>query len=173
VPSWNLTVKTCFPYRFSSKVETVGRENIEGEPTWHVKMTYRDGTFIDWWIDVENNFRVLRYTEKWKGGSRSVKNWYENSQYHWVPSRILTEEFLINGDLRYRAQTKIVKAEANIKFPKESWTLASFNLAPKTIVVDTRAHRFGYWIGGRVMPSEEWNQLGPNGLGTIPGDNLR
>ncbi len=161
VPSCDMTVKTCFPYQFSSKVETIGPEEIEARSTWHVKMTYRDGGFIDWWIDVENNFRVVRYEEKWLFGSRSLKNWYENSKYPWLPSRILTEEFLRNGDLRYRIEDRIVRAEANITIPKITWSLAGFNLPRKTIVLDTRKHTFGYWIDGRVMPAEEWNKLGP------------
>jgi hypothetical protein len=167
------TIIKCFPYQFSSKLETIGPEDIEGTPTRHVQMTFQNGTLLDWWIDIQNNFRVLRYSEKWPSGSRSVRSWYENPQYHWLPSRILAEDFGSNGGITSREEIKTVKAEANIKFPKSTWTLQGFNLPPKTVVTDTRSHTFGYWMNGRVMSAEEWNRLPPKGLQPIPWSGRR
>jgi len=154
-------------------VETIGPEDIEGVSTWHVRMTYKDGTLIDRWIDVQSNFRVLRYEGKWQAGSRTVRSWYENPDYHWLPSRVVIEDFGSNGGIISRTEIKILKAEANIKFPKTTWTLEGFNLPPKTPVVDTRSHTFGYWIDGRVMPAEEWNRQPPKGLRRTPWSGKR
>ena len=162
------TIKMCFPYHFSAKLETIGREEVQGIPAWHVRMTYHDGPVLDWWIDVQNNFRVPRYAGNWQVGSRTVSSSYKNPDYSWLPSRVVTEDFGSNGGIISRTELRILKAQANVKFPKATWTLAGFNLPRKTVITDTRTHTFGYWIDGRVMSAEEWNRLPPKGLRPAP-----
>lgn len=160
----DVTIKNSFPYHFSSKVDTIGPEEIESVSTWRVRMTYQDGTLVDRWIDAQHNFRVLRYEAKWQSGSRTVRSWYANPDYRWLPSRVVTEDFGSNGGIISRTELRILKAEANVKYPKTTWTLEGFDLPAKTQVTDTRSQTFGYWIDGRVMPAEEWNRLPPKGL---------
>ena len=167
--TWDQTIKQCFPYQFSAKLETIGPEEIEGAPTWHVRMTYHDGTVLDWWIDAQHNFRVLRRDGKWQAGSRTVKSWYENPDYRWLPSRVVTEDFGSNGGIVSRTEITMLEAKANLRIPKKTWTLEGLGLPPNTRIVDTRSNIvLGYWVGNRIMSEAEWNRQPDIGLRRIP-----
>ena len=167
--TWDQTIQQCFPYQFSTKLETVGPEEIENAPTWHVRMTYRNGTLLDWWVDAQHDFRVLRYTEKWQVGSRSIRSWYENPDYRWLPSRVLREDFGSNGGTVSRTEITMLEAKGNLRIPQKTWTLEGLELPPNTRIVDTRSNIvLGYWVGNRIMSEAEWNRQPDKGLRTIP-----
>lgn len=167
--TWDKTIQQCFAQGFSVKLETVAREEIESTPTWHVRMTYQTETVLDWWIDVQHNFRVLRYAEKWQSGSRSVKSWYDNPEYRWLPSRVLKEDFGSNGGIVRRTEITVLEAEANIQIPKQTWTLEGLELPPNTRIVDTRSNLVvGYWVGNRIISEAEWNRHPDKGLRPMP-----
>jgi len=150
--AWGETVSTSVPYRRASKVEMVGREDVEGRSAWHVRV-FDLRRQLDLWIDDKNGFRVYRYDQRVPGVSdETARSYYENPNYSWIPSRVEGEDRSTNGSVRVKRKFEILQAEAEVPIPPNMWTMAGINPPRETQVVDVRSMTdLGYWDGKRVV----------------------
>lgn len=165
---WYETFQSALPYRKSSKIELIGQEKIEDKDAYHVRLIQpvRDQKrIIDLWIDAKNNFRVYRYEEC--SEPREMRNcgitrsFYEYDNYPYLPSRVETEDY-VNGNLRFKTMTQIIYAEANVKIPETTWSLAGMEIPKNTPVSDVRISKLiGYWDGKRLIPQVDHKPLHP------------
>jgi hypothetical protein len=138
------------------KFEAAGQEIIDGRNTWHVR-TRGPGVAYNWWIDDKNNFRVYRYVvDMGEYGHYDVNSTYDQV-YSWLPSKIEEEDFDRNAHVTCRRTFVLSKAEENVKFGEDAWTLAGMDLPTNDVqVTDTRKEEIiGYWDGVKIRPYAE------------------
>lgn len=156
---WVLKLADVLPYK-SGKVELVGKEQIQGTETWHVRiaMEMTRKYQIDVWIGDTEAFPVYRYDMTFDDERRSIISFYENKNYPWLPSKAVASRFNNDGSFRDELTVTIDKAEANLAFSETNWTLAGLNLPEGTAVIDRRTKlTLGFWNGTNITPWEVWN----------------
>ena len=143
----------------ASRIELVGREQIDGKAAWHVRIEDNDCE-INIWIDEKKSFSVYRFDERLRDhGFRTTRAFYDNQDYSWLPSRIDGQEFDAKSQLICKRQISILDASAEIKVPKNTFTMAGllsgvkFNPEIWVDIIDVRTHQIvGNWHDGRLAP---------------------
>ena len=144
---WSNNVATFMfqTHRNNLDIKTMGYERINNRNVWHVQIMVGDGQPIDYWIDPEHNFQVIRYSHgdpPW----RIVTSFYENEQYPWLPTQVI-DEYVKGG-----SKTVFTLLEADEKdFPESHWTLAGMDLPRGTeIYSHLESKSLGYWDGKKI-----------------------
>jgi len=164
--SWGATIANCLPYRDALRIELIGREQVDGKSAWHVRLFSVFRSQVDLWIDEKNGFRVYRYDEKMEGaGERSMRCFYENGAYQWLPSRIEGDARNAEGTTLYRREITMLQATANVKIPEATWTLSGLRLPLSAQVVDVRTKSMGWWDGQRVSSGLKQTKPHPPPIG--------
>jgi len=136
----------------SCKYELIGRENVEGRPAWHIRVTVSGGSRFDYWIDETKAFRV--YRKDWN--NVQTYSYYENEKYPWLPSRVVSKHYDLSGLLQKETIMEIMEAKADVVFPKNRWTILGMGLKSGTDIVDHNLSRsVGVWNGALVVPSAD------------------
>lgn len=149
---WEDTIENTLAYRNAARVELIGKEEADGRPAWHVRLTIVQphGSWpIDYWIDDTKGFRVYR---KEYNGMRTTSH-YENASYPWLPSLIIGKEYsgASNDVLQSQREWRILDAKADLKFSKSRWTLEGMGIKPGAAVVDLNLRRrIGHWTGKQL-----------------------
>ena len=127
-------------------VEIKGRERIGDRDAWHVQVVMSGGYPVDYWIDPDRDFQVLRYSH----GTlplHKMTSVYENDKYPWLPSKVISER------PRIGAVTTITMIEAEVKepFPENHWTIEGIDLPRGTEVYShLESKSLGYWDGEKI-----------------------
>lgn len=159
--AWGATIQNSLHLQ-ASHIELVGREEINGKTSWHVRMVENNGCEIDIWIDDTRAFSVYRVVERFRGyGYRTAQSFYDNANYPRLPSRVEGEEFDSEGKLLCKRRLSILGAGANVKISDSTWTLggllAGLKLPTWVPVTDVRTRKLiGYWRDGRLGPPVPW-----------------
>jgi hypothetical protein len=146
---WHLTAREAIPYERAAKVELLGREAVAGKEAWHVRETTTNATGFNVWVDDTYGFRVYRYDV---GDTETVCD-YKNSEYPWLPSRVVTKRYRLGTEPQLMCETEyvILGSTANVKLPEAAWSLTGLNLPLGATVSDLRtSRRLGYWNGVSV-----------------------
>ena len=158
VLGWAASVSDHLPYK-QGRVEMVGREQVRGIDTWHVRISIENPYKyqIDLWIGDTERFPVYRYDATYDTERQSVTSFYENKDYPWLPSKAESSFYNTNGTINLELTASITKAEANVAFSETNWTLAALNMPVGTPVMDRRTKlTVGYWNGTNATPFEVW-----------------
>ena len=134
-----------------SLIETQGKVKIDGHNVWHVHIELSDPLKypVDYWIDSDHGFRVVRYSHGSPPRSKAVSV-YSNDRYPWIPSKVIHEYFDNNGNLSVKELITVLEAEEK-EFPASHWTLAGMDLPRGTVISDySKAERLGYWDGKKI-----------------------
>jgi len=144
-------IRGCLHYEEVGDFETVGREEINGTPTWRVKAT-ADSTEYNFWIE-EPSFRVHRKTIRMGKFDVEVRSEYDASDPTCpLPKRVHIKRVTPVRTLERKITVTSVEWPAAI--PLERFTLKSMNLPIGTPVDDYRSHtRLGYWNGEGLSES--------------------
>lgn len=153
---WEDTIQSCLLFNRATKIELIGKEKIDNEDVWHIRLTReRDYLVKEFWIDDKNNFRVYQFKECYGNGTnlrcRIAKSYYENKEFQWLPSRVEIE-----ADDGIKLTIQILRAEADVRIPETKWTLASMEIPPNTSIIDQRIpKKIGHWDGNQIIPDNE------------------
>ena len=149
--SWQESLAKNLPYRDATSMETLGREPIDGKAAWHVRAIDSYRQKIDLWIDDQNGFKVYRYDFSIPGVTNSTRSHYDNAQYPWLPTRMVTQYSERYDTIHSERLLSLVKAEADVRFDESTWTLAGLKPPVGTSVSDLRTRKgLGYWDGTAV-----------------------
>lgn len=136
-----------------AKYEVVGRDTFGEQTAWHVRISKDQRPVADIWIDDANDFRVYQYNFN----REFTKSYYSPIAFPWLPDRIVTEEYSrlvpAEGEIPlYTRETTIRSATANVKFPKNRWSLEGMRLPVGTYVDDYELGvGLGIWDGKKVV----------------------
>ncbi len=147
--TWGETVKTAVPCRGIKQLALIGADHINRHSVWHVHLIDSYDQQINLWIDSEHGFKVYRYDFNVIGETNSTLAYYDDQSYPWLPSRVETSyRGGKDGSILAGRSIFILKAKANIKLPKNTWTIAGVRPSIGAAVVDLRMKmRLGYWNG--------------------------
>jgi hypothetical protein len=160
--SWKYTIQSCLGLNYNSKIELIGKEQVDDKNVWHIRtIRERDGYIKDFWID-DNNFKVYKCVNYVSNNTNQIdsiaKSYYENEEYPWLPSRVDME---LNSRIKYIVE--ILKAEPNVKIPENQWTLSGMEIPKNSPVLDERTRKLiGFWDGKRLIPDADESKPIPN-----------
>ncbi len=154
VPSL-LWVETC------DRAGIVGREELQGEPTWHVIVGWGDAT-TDFWID-EPLFRVHKCVTKAADIRVETDSEFDPAdRTSPFPKRV---EMTREDTKEWKQIIITVKSmEVDKPIPAERFTMKAMDVPVNTMLNDYRINRIvGYWDGNGVSkgPVHETHSAGP------------
>jgi len=150
------TLDTQIPIKNNnSDIKYIGKEYLDNSQTYHISINVNDGTKIQYWVDVNNEFRVYKYRIDYNTFYRVVLSKYSN-KYKWLPTYVEVYEYNNSGNVNWRSIIEILRAETNIKIPSRIWTIAGLEPPDGTEVTDLREQKLiGYWDGKRLIRYKE------------------
>ena len=136
-------------------IQLVGRELVDGTPTWHVHMISKYGQRLEFWIDTDRPLQVVKHSV----GVDEVRSIFDSSSPGYpLPNEVGIRVF---HGTSFSSATRIAITRASGNSPIESvrWTLAGLGMAVGTSVTDERVRRrLGYWTGSGLsenIPSKD------------------
>jgi hypothetical protein len=156
--AWAETIQDVVPYKSPGcQATVVGEEDVEGRHCWHIRLgiplpKYHATNRVDFWIDGKARFRV--YRRDWNHVVTLL--YYENSRYPWLPSRVVSKEYVNRGTGRWEERAtkeiRVLEAEPNVRFTASRWTLQGLQATPGTLVADANVgQHIGTWSGTRII----------------------
>ncbi len=149
------TVAGDLGYRGAKAISLVGSEEIDGHPTWRVRVVDKHEREDHFWIDEAADFAVRRhenvnpYTkvaiashyDEDRGTTPGLPNWVEvREERSGRPFQLLT--------------LTVDKSEYNVPVDPGQWTLAGLGMPIGQMVIDERIHRsLGHFDGQKLTPS--------------------
>ncbi len=150
-----ITLEWSLAYKGAKAVSLLGRETIEGNLAWHVRVKSKWDDIRDFWIDAAHPARVLK--AQWNDTVSLSR--YSNSD---LTDPLPTEVTEIANRHGYRWEFVRGRSQYNVSIDPACWTLDGLNMKVGTEVRDDRKHRrIGYWNGlglSAVPPKEEPEQ---------------
>jgi len=133
------------------RADLVGREELQGTPTWHLK-TWRGDATADLWIE-EPLFRVHRIVAKEDGISAETDSQFDPTDRTSPFPRRVEMTYQDGRELR-RIVITVKNFEADKKIPTERFTMKAMDVPVNTMINDYRVNRIlGYWDGEGVSPN--------------------
>jgi hypothetical protein len=153
--SWKENIIMALPYRTASSIKLVGMEQVGDRSAWHIQLlTKSPATYqVDLWASGDDGFKVYKYAVSFEGGRTVATSYYDNTIYYWLPSKVESQSYNSEGELRFEQIVSLVEAKSNADLPKTAWTLAGLQLPTGTDIVDRRIkQRVGTWNGTAIRP---------------------
>ncbi len=148
------TVAVELAHRDAKSVSLVGAEDIDGHPTWHVRIAGKHDHKSHFWIEDSADFKV-RKAEKINPFTReTITSRFERNR----PSAGLPDQVEVREDRRgqpFRTLTiTLDKAEYNVPIDPKLWTIPGLGMPIGTMVIDQRIHRgIGHFDGQGLSPN--------------------
>ncbi len=140
-----LWIETC------DAIELVGREELKGIPTWHIKVSWNEAT-SDFWIE-EPSFLVHKRVLK-EDIIRVEINSEFDTQNRTFPFPKRVEVTRAEGPEWRRLEVTVKSFDVDQPIPAERFTMKSLDLPVNTMINDYRVSRImGYWDGEKISTS--------------------
>lgn len=132
------TVDSALSLNCADAVTLVGQEEIDGIPSWHVRVRCRDFD-RNFWVSVAQPDRLIRHAEN---GDVYTSSYSADHPRDPLPVKVIIQTRHGIQELHRTA------GEYNISIDPATFTLAGLGMPPGTMVNDDRASRsLGYWTG--------------------------
>src|SRR6185295_3851764 len=125
------TVESCLALRHPKAVTLMGKDFVEGDPAWHVRVKNKYDDTFDFWIDAAHQERLLRHAH----GKDVATSRYDDGKA--IPTEVVTTEYH-QGKLLTRNRYVRSNAELNLPIDSTLWTLAGLGIPVGTTVSDDR-----------------------------------
>jgi RNA polymerase sigma factor (sigma-70 family) len=136
--------------REAKSVILIGREALEGFPTWHVRVHLLNGSATDYWLDTSHPHRVIKYASN---EETAISKFDGTSDGDAIPSEVVMIDQR-NSVSRFDRRIIRFNTQVNVQVDPSTWTLAGLGMKVGTDVVDVRHHRrIGYWTGTGLSES--------------------
>jgi RNA polymerase sigma factor (sigma-70 family) len=135
-------VEDCLAYRDTNAVTLAGKESVEGNPAWHIRVPPSD-----FWLDALHPTRVLKVQYN---GNVSISRYSETDLNDALPVEVRNIDYgnSRNGLARYETRLVRRNTQYNVAIDPACWTLDGLHMKVGTEVADSRIHRrIGYWTG--------------------------
>jgi hypothetical protein len=145
------TVKSCLWYENMAIIDLIGKEVVNGTPTWRVSAVTDVGVRSDYWIE-EPSFRIHRRTILWPEGQIELDSEFDREIPSPFPKRVKVRR-TEPGEVVVRTYT-IEALTSGTPIPSERFSLRAMGIPPGTAVVDYRIQRRqGFWNGDVLLPT--------------------
>ncbi|MBL9128496.1 MAG: sigma-70 family RNA polymerase sigma factor, partial [Verrucomicrobiales bacterium] len=137
------SVEGCLLLEKAKELRLIGREYLDGAPTWHVRALTPFGDAIDFWVDATNPVRVPKVATR---GREAVSTFDPAAPGDPIPRTVVMTEN--PSRFEYRGRLRVSDVRYGVPVDPKTFTLAGLSMAVGTDVVDVRLHRrIGYWTG--------------------------
>lgn len=151
-------IDDCLPYSTAKSIALLGRESVDGNPAWRIRVRNKYGYDLDYWLDAVHSERVLKVQAN---GDVTLSRYSDSDLKDPLPIEVRNIHYQ-NGIARY--ETRVVRRTTRYNTPVDpiNWSLDGLHMKGGTEVIDTRNHRLlGYWTGAGLsdLPRNDQPQL--------------
>jgi len=142
-------VENCLPYKEAKSITLVGKESVEGNPAWHVRVESKYDYTADIWIDALHPARILKLEDNLPNVLRRIalSHYSDTDLKDALPIEVRNIDYR-NGVPRYETRLVRRNTQYNTPIDPECWTLNGLHMKVGTSVSDRRISRsIGYWTG--------------------------
>jgi RNA polymerase sigma factor (sigma-70 family) len=137
-------VDNCLPYKDAKAVTLVGKESVDGNAAWHIRLQTTYDWNLDYWIDALHSTRVLKHQAN---GNIALSRFSDSDLKDPLPIEVRNIDYR-DGVARYEKRFVRRSTRYNAPIDPVNWTLDGLHMKIGTDVSDSRNHRrIGYWTG--------------------------
>ena len=137
------SVEGCLMLTHAKEVRLIGREYLDGAPSWRVRVSNATGDEVDFWMDAARPERVLKVASR---GQEAVSTYDDAPPGDPIPRVVVATQHAPTYE--YRSRVRLSDVQYGAPVDAKTFTLAGLSMAVGTPVVDVRVHRqVGYWTG--------------------------
>ncbi len=137
------SVEGCLMLTHAKEVRLIGREYLDGAPSWRVRVSNATGDEVDFWMDAARPVRVLKVAFR---GQEAVSTYDDASPGDPIPRVVVATQHAPTYESRSHVRLSDVRYGAPVD--AKTFTLAGLSMAVGTPVSNGRLRRrVGYWTG--------------------------
>ena len=147
------SVPLVLTFHGAKSVALVGREEVDGHPTWKVYVLGKNEQDRHFWIDDSTNFKVRKFEDLGNLKSTVLSRYDEDRPEVGVPTWVeVRQEW--KGQLVERKTFTVDKSQYNVSVDPNKWTLAGLGLPLGQMVSDDRIKQVIGHFDGKGLTSQ-------------------
>ena len=141
------SVPLVLTYHDAKSVALIGRDEVDGHPTWKVHVHGKNEQDRHFWIDESNGFKVRKFEDLGNLKSTVLSRYDENRPEVALPTWVeVSREY--KGLPIERMTFAVDKEQYNVAVDPKHWTLAGLGMPLGQMVIDQRIHQvIGHFDG--------------------------
>ena len=137
-------VDNCLAFKEAKAITLVGKESIDGNPAWHVRVQSKYDSTFDFWLDSVQPTHVLKLGVN---GDVTLSRYSDTDVKDPLPIEVRNISYR-NGIPRYETRIVRLATQYDVPIDPACWTLDGLHMKIGTDVGDNRImRRIGYWTG--------------------------